>query len=127
MNCADSDDPRRHHPRAAVQWRAKYPLFGAPLALGMLGCSVWQAKHDPYPVGPATGAPTILVVGTKGDPATPFESTPKLADMLGTGQVVAWDGEGHTAYPTTKCIRDAVENYFIDLKIPPKGLTCPAQ
>ena len=47
--------------------------------------------------------------------------------MLGTGQVVTWDGEGHTAYPTTKCIRDAVENYFIDLKIPPKGLTCPAQ
>jgi len=93
----------------------------------MLGCSVWQAKHDPYPVGKADGAPTILVVGTKGDPATPFESTAKLADMLGTGQVVAWDGEGHTAYPSTKCIRDAVENYFINLTIPPKGLTCPPQ
>jgi len=129
VNCADSDKyPTVDQIRTLQsQWRAKYPLFGAPLAMGLLGCAVWQAKHDPYPVGPAKGAPTILVVGTKGDPATPFESTAKLADMLGTGQVVAWDGEGHTAYPSTKCIRDAVENYFIDLKIPAKGLTCPPQ
>ena len=129
VNCADSEKyPTVDQIRTLQsQWRAKYPLFGGPLALGMLGCAVWQAKHDPYPVGPATGAPTILVVGTKGDPATPFESTAKLADMLGTGQVVAWDGEGHTAYPSTKCIRDAVENYFIDLTIPQKGLTCPPQ
>jgi pimeloyl-ACP methyl ester carboxylesterase len=129
VNCADSANyPTVDQIRTLQsQWRAKYPLFGGPLAIGMLGCSVWQAKHDPYPVGKADGAPTILVVGTKGDPATPFESTPKLADMLGTGQVVAWDGEGHTAYPSTKCIRDAVENYFISLTIPPKGLTCPPQ
>jgi pimeloyl-ACP methyl ester carboxylesterase len=129
VNCADSDKyPTLDTIRGLQsQWRAKYPLFGAPLALGLVGCAVWQAKHDPYPVGPATGAPTILVVGTKGDPATPFEQTAKLADMLGTGQVVAWDGQGHTAYPTTKCIRDAVENYFIDLTIPAKGLTCPPQ
>jgi pimeloyl-ACP methyl ester carboxylesterase len=129
INCADSDKyPTVETIRSLQsQWRAKYPLFGAPLALGMAGCAVWPAKHDPYPVGPATGAPTILVVGTKGDPATPFESTAKLANMLGTGQVVAWDGEGHTAYPTTQCIRDAVDNYFISLTIPPKGLTCPPQ
>jgi pimeloyl-ACP methyl ester carboxylesterase len=127
INCADSDtNPSLDAIRGLQsQWRAKYPLFGGPLAMGLIGCSVWQAKHDPYPVGPATGSPTILVVGTKGDPATPFESTAKLANMLGTGQVVAWDGEGHTAYPSTQCIRDAVENYFIDLKIPEKGLTCP--
>jgi pimeloyl-ACP methyl ester carboxylesterase len=129
INCTDSDKyPMLDTIRSLQsQWRAKYPMFGAPLALGMVGCSVWPAKHDPYPVGPATGAPTIIVVGTKGDPATPFESTAKLANMLGTGQVVAWDGQGHTAYPSTKCIRDAVENYFIDLTIPAKGLTCPPQ
>ena len=48
-----------------------------------------------------TGAPPIVVVGTTGDPATPYESTAKLADMLGTGQVLTWEGEGHTAYPET--------------------------
>lgn len=128
VNCADSDDyPQVGQIRALQsQWRARYPLFGAPLALGLLGCSLWPAKQDPYPVGPATGAPTILVVGTKGDPATPYESTAKLAGMLGTGQVLTWDGHGHTAYPETACIRNAVERYLINLKLPEKGLVCPA-
>ena len=66
-----------------------------------------------------------MVVGTKGDPATPYESTAKLANMLGTGTVVTWQGEGHTAYPETPCIRNAVDAYFINLTVPAKGLTCP--
>jgi pimeloyl-ACP methyl ester carboxylesterase len=129
VNCVDSDQyPTVEQVRALQsQWRAKYPLFGAPLAVGLATCAVWPAKKDPYPVGPATGAPPIVVVGTKGDPATPYESTPKLADMLGTGTVVTWEGEGHTAYPETTCIRTAIDSYFIDLKVPAKGLTCPAK
>jgi hypothetical protein len=129
VNCADSDE----YPSVArirvlqTEWRDKYPLFGAPLALGLLNCSLWLGKRDPYPVGPATGSPPIVVVGTTGDPATPYESTAKLAGLLGTGTVVTWNGEGHTAYPETRCIRNAVDAYFIDLKIPAKGLTCPAR
>jgi hypothetical protein len=87
---------------------------------------VWPAKKDPYPAGKAEGAPPILVVGTTGDPATPYESTMKLADMLGVGQVLTWEGEGHTAYPETTCIRRAVDNYLIDLTMPAQGLRCPA-
>jgi len=96
-------------------------------AVGLLTCSVWPAKKDPYPVGPATGAPPIVVVGTTGDPATPYESTAKLATLLGTGTVVTWEGEGHTAYPETACIRNAVEKYLIDNEKPATGLTCPAR
>jgi len=66
-------------------------------------------------------------VGTKGDPATPYESTPELAQLLGTGTVVTWEGEGHTAYPSTSCIRNAVDAYLIDLKVPARNLTCPAR
>jgi pimeloyl-ACP methyl ester carboxylesterase len=127
VNCADAESPSIDEIRSLQsQWRTKYPLFGAPLAIGLLNCSVWPAKKDPYPVGPAKGAPPILVVGTTGDPATPYESTMKLADMLGVGQVLTWEGEGHTAYPTTTCIRRAVDNYLIDLTLPAKGLRCPA-
>jgi TAP-like protein len=128
VNCVDSASyPTIEQVRTLQsQWRTKYPLFGAPLAIGLATCSVWPAKKDPYPVGPAVGAPPIVVVGTKGDPATPYESTAKLADMLGTGTVLTWDGEGHTAYPETSCIRNAVDGYFINLNVPAKGLTCPA-
>ncbi|MDT5026366.1 MAG: hypothetical protein QOE61_2792 [Micromonosporaceae bacterium] len=128
VNCADSATvPTVEEVRQLqASWRTKYPLFGAPLATGLITCAVWPAKHDPYPVGPAVGAPPIVVVGTKGDPATPYDSTAKLANMLGTGTVVTWDGEGHTAYPETPCIRDAIDGYFINLTVPAKGLTCPA-
>jgi pimeloyl-ACP methyl ester carboxylesterase len=109
------------------QWRAKYPLFGAPLALSMLPCAFWPVHKDPYPTGPATGAPPIMVVGTTGDPATPYENTADLATMLGTGRVLTWKGEGHTAYPSTPCVTNAVDAYLIDLRLPAAGQVCPAR
>jgi hypothetical protein len=102
-------------------------LFGAPLAMGLLPCTYWPAKRDPYPAGAATGSPPILVVGTTGDPATPYENTAQLASMLGTGQVLTWEGEGHTAYPNTPCITKAVDGYLIGLTVPQDGLRCPAR
>src|SRR5262249_32541134 len=119
VNCVDGTYPSTSEIRTLQsQWRTKYPLFGAALATGLLGCSVWPAKKDPSPTGKAAGAPPIVVVGPPGDPATPYESTAKLATMLGTGTVLTWQGEGHTAYPSTACIRDNVEGYFINLKVP---------
>jgi pimeloyl-ACP methyl ester carboxylesterase len=129
VNCADaSTRPSVAEIRQLQdQWRTKYPLFGGPFAVGMLVCAAgeWPGGQDPYPTGKAAGAPPIVVVGTKGDPATPFGQTAKLADMLGVGHVIAWDGEGHTAYPQTKCITDAVNAYLVDLTVPATGLDCP--
>ena len=87
----------------------------------------WPTERDPYPTGEAAGAPPILVVGTTGDPATPYENTQRLATMLGTGEVLTWEGEGHTAYPNTACITGAVDAYLIDLTVPRDGLRCPAR
>jgi pimeloyl-ACP methyl ester carboxylesterase len=127
VNCTDDGNtPPVDKLRALqAQWRQKYPLFGASTALDLV-CAQWPGKRDPYPAGAAKGAPPIVVVGTTGDPATPYEQTPKLADMLGVGVVLTWQGEGHTAYPQTRCITDAVNRYLIDLTVPAKGTTCPA-
>jgi pimeloyl-ACP methyl ester carboxylesterase len=128
VNCADDDtdltvtEVRQYQ----EQWRDEYPMFGGPVAMGMLGCVLWPGGSDPFPVGPAEGAPPILVVGTLGDPATPYESTARLAELLGTGMVLTWEGEGHTAYPETSCINDAVGAYLIDLTVPDEGTSCPA-
>jgi pimeloyl-ACP methyl ester carboxylesterase len=129
VNCADTAGaPTVERIRQLqAEWRTKYPLFGAPLAMGMLPCTFWPGARDPYPAGPATGSPPIVVVGTTGDPATPYENTAELAKMLGTGHVLTWEGEGHTAYPSTKCIVDAVDRYLIDLLVPQEGLRCPPQ
>jgi hypothetical protein len=47
--------------------------------------------------------------------------------MLGVGHVLTWEGEGHTAYPSTSCIVKAVDSYLIDLTVPKEGLHCPAK
>jgi pimeloyl-ACP methyl ester carboxylesterase len=127
VNCADTDDAPNLDKVRQLQtdWRKKYPMFGAPLAIGMLPCTFWQGTKDPYPAGQAVGAPPIVVVGTTGDPATPYENTAELASMLGTGHVLTWEGEGHTAYANTTCIAKAVDGYLIDLTVPKEGLRCP--
>ncbi|MCW2612935.1 MAG: hypothetical protein QOC93_3758 [Actinomycetota bacterium] len=129
ITCADEATPPTVSEvrRLQGEWRTRYPLFGAPLATSLLTCAVWPSTRDPYPTGPARGAPPILVVGTTGDPATPYENTPKLASMLGTGIVLTWQGEGHTAYPQTACVSRAVDAYLLELKVPAAGLSCPAR
>nr|WP_205809085.1 alpha/beta hydrolase [Micromonospora sp. HNM0581] len=129
INCADEEQrPGLDRIRELqAQWRTQYPLFGAPLASGLVSCTEWPGGSDPYPTGRAEGAPPILVVGTTGDPATPYEQTPALAEMLGVGRVLTWEGEGHTAYPQTTCITEAVDAYLIDLTVPAEGERCPAR
>jgi len=129
INCADSDVKLTVEQvrDLQAQWRERYPLFGGPLATSLLTCGLWPGQRDPYPTGPANGAPPILVVGTTGDPATPYEQTPRLAEMLGVGVVLTWEGEGHTAYPHTRCITEVVNAYLVDLKTPAHGHTCPAR
>ncbi len=129
VNCADQKTvPDVDQVRSLQgQWRSSIPLFGAPLAVGMLTCAVWPGGHDPYPTGPATGSPPILVVGTTGDPATPYAQAPALANMLGVGRLLTWEGEGHTAYPQTSCVTQAVDAYLLNLTVPPEGKRCPPQ
>jgi len=129
VNCVDGQSPPdvAEIRRLQTQWRRDYPMFGAALAVGMLTCAYWPGGRDPYPAGPAAGSPPILVVGTTGDPATPYEQAPRLAETLGVGVVLTWEGEGHTAYPQTSCVTEAVNAYLIDLAVPSDGLRCPAR
>jgi pimeloyl-ACP methyl ester carboxylesterase len=126
VNCTDDDHPSTVEQARQLQgeWRTRYPLFGTSSALNLI-CAQWPGKHDPYPAGPATGSAPVLVVGTKGDPATPYEQAGALARMLGVGTVLTWDGQGHTAYPQTRCVTDAVDRYLVDLKVPDPTLVCP--
>lgn len=129
VNCADTDAAVKPEEARRLQgeWRQKYPIFGPSMATGLLSCTWWPQPRDPYPAGAAKGAPAIVVVGTTGDPATPYENTARLASMLGVGHVMTWEGEGHTAYPETPCVVNAVDAYLIDLVVPREGLRCPAK
>jgi len=129
INCADTQQKYSESEirKLAVDWGQKYPLFGAGSAVGLYNCSVWKAHRTPLPKRDAAGSPPILVVGNTGDPVTPEAGAEHMAKDLQHGDLLVWQGEGHTAYPKTPCITNAVDNYLINLAPPMDGLTCPAQ
>ena len=94
---------------------------------GYLGCSGW-----PYPVAKrpsdysAKGSNPILVVGTKGDPATPYDQAVSLSEsVLANGHLITYNGEGHTAYGgVSQCVNNAVDDYFFKNVVPTEDPDC---
>ena len=73
----------------------------------------------------AAGAAPILVVGTTGDPATPYEWSESLAEQLESGILISRDGDGHTAYNSgNECVDTAIEDYLVDGFAPDGDLSC---
>jgi hypothetical protein len=102
------------------------PVFGEVFAWGLLGCPDWPVRtSDPIPRIDAPGAPPILVVGTTGDPATPYESAVALADQLESGVLVTRVGEGHTGFGRgNQCVDRAVNDFYAENAVPDDGLRC---
>jgi pimeloyl-ACP methyl ester carboxylesterase len=108
----------------ATDWIKRYSIFGANAAASLYTCHAWPKSGHPVPPASAPGAPPILVLGTVHDPATPYAASGVLAKALGSGVVLSWDGEGHTAYPKTRCITAKVDSYLVTAKVP-AGNSCP--
>ncbi|BDZ45773.1 alpha/beta hydrolase [Naasia aerilata] len=71
------------------------------------------------------GAAPILVVGTTGDPATPYQWAQALSDQLESGVLLTYVGEGHIAYDEgDPCVVDTVDDYLTDGTVPKDGLVC---
>jgi hypothetical protein len=110
----------------AKRLEQKAPTVGEFFAYGGLTCAHW-----PYPAVSqdfdihAKGAPPIVVIGTTGDPATPYAWAQALSSTLDSAVLVTWHGEGHTAYGrSNSCVADAVESYLVDANVPQDGLMC---
>lgn len=102
------------------------PIIGPYFGFGDLACVNWPYQGDRERVElHAAGADPILVIGTTGDPATPYEWAVRLADQLESGVLVSYEGEGHTAYnKSNQCVNDAVESYLIDGTVPASDPKC---
>jgi hypothetical protein len=70
------------------------------------------------------GAPPIIVVGTLGDPATPYAWAKSLATELQSGRLLTYEGDGHTAYGSSDCIDHAVNEYLLTRTEPATGTRC---
>jgi pimeloyl-ACP methyl ester carboxylesterase len=128
INCLDyahDSDVASMRQRAAELAEAA-PIIGPYFGYGDVGCASWPvpAEGTREPIS-AEGAAPILVVGTTGDPATPYDDAVSLAEQLDSGVLVTYDGEGHTAYrKSNACVDQVVEAYFLDGRVPESDPKC---
>ena len=117
VNCLDRPDRASTEQTVvlASEWKKVAPNFGEYLAWSNIGCSYWHAEATGVPKEiTAPGTPTILVVGTVNDPATPYAWSQGLAAQLSKGVLLTLDGDGHTAYyQGSKCIDKVVDNFYL--------------
>ncbi|TIH33664.1 alpha/beta hydrolase [Subtercola vilae] len=104
---------------------AASPTFGPWWTYGDIGCAAWPvpATRTPAPISDV-GAPTILVVGTTDDPATPYTDAQSVAKQLTGSQLITYVGEGHTAYGTSSCVHKIVDDYFLTGTAPTSDPRC---
>ncbi|MFF4833835.1 alpha/beta hydrolase [Streptomyces sp. NPDC001315] len=72
--------------------------------------------------------PKMLLVGTRGDPATPYRWTLETAKRLGPSAVVLDNrGEGHTGYASSKCVHGKVDAFLLYGSLPASGSSCGSE
>src|SRR5262249_1488435 len=69
-------------------------------------CAAWPVHPVPAPSLHAQGAPAILVIGTRNDPATPFPWAQELARRLKPGVLLSAPGYSHTSFATARAASD---------------------
>jgi pimeloyl-ACP methyl ester carboxylesterase len=129
VNCLDSRS--RADAKSLASQNAKVlkasPTLGRYWQNGALGCADW-----PYPVVKkpknisAKGSEQILVVGTTGDPATPYSQAVNLAhNVLDDARLLTYVGEGHTAYGrSNSCVEKAVDDYLLRKVVTTEDIRC---
>ncbi|AXH97154.1 alpha/beta hydrolase [Ornithinimicrobium avium] len=128
VNCLDrpaDEGPDLDSAAVEEQFEAASPTWGRYLA-GDGACEYWPVHAEQTLQDySAQGAAPIVVIGTTRDPATPYEWAEALADILDSGVLISYDGDGHTAYGRSNdCVDDAVDAYLLEGTVPQDGLRC---
>ncbi|HVA75065.1 MAG TPA: alpha/beta hydrolase [Acidimicrobiales bacterium] len=126
VNCLDAAAPSISAIQAAApKAESMAPVFGLQNLYSEATCSVWPVPATGR-VGPlhANGSAPIVVVGSTGDPITPYQWAQALAGELENGVLLTRVGDGHTGYRSSSCIRAAADSYLINLTVPPAGTRC---
>ncbi len=87
-------------------------------------CAAFPSSDDPSVTITGVGAGPIVVCGTTGDPATPFEGTRRMASALEDGRLVVVAADQHTCYGITDCADDIIDHYLVDLDPPADETNC---
>lgn len=125
------DDPPVTDPTTQLEAMRRYkqaaPFLdnGRPAVAQGDACTVWPVPPTGKPHNiQVSGLPSVLVVSTTDDPATPYQAGVNLAKAL-HGSLLTFDGTQHTAFlQGISCVDKYGTAYLTDLRLPPAGTRC---
>ncbi|MFJ4732136.1 alpha/beta hydrolase [Streptomyces sp. NPDC088770] len=134
VNCAD--DPDRPGAarltadlgRLSAEYRRASPVFGRARLNELLMC-YGRPKGTDFIREKVKNVDTarMLLVGTRGDPATPYRWTLETARRLGSSAVVLDNrADGHTGYLSSRCVHRKVNDFLLYGTPPADGSSCGA-
>lgn len=133
IRCDDRHDPLMSFSDFQTmysQYSQEFPIFGAFLASSPLGCDPRLPSPPPAEqVGDihVSAAPPILIVGTTGDPATPYAGAIDLQARLTGSRVLTLVSTEHAGYGKgIACIDQPVDRYLLTRVLPRVGQRCKA-
>jgi pimeloyl-ACP methyl ester carboxylesterase len=115
IDCLDVDEPRTvaQIRSDAKSFAEQAPLFGPYLAYGGLTCKYFGPSQE-VAIAPFQTSNPIVVIGTTGDPATPYEWAQGLHKLLTNSLLISLTGEGHTGQGQgNACVDDEVDAYYL--------------
>jgi pimeloyl-ACP methyl ester carboxylesterase len=125
IDCLDFAD-NRSVARMKVDAQAfakQAPLFGPYLAYGGLVCQYFETPNASEVVSTKTANP-IVIIGTTGDPATPYKWAQGLNKILTNSVLISLTGDGHTGQGQgSGCVDGQVDDFYIN-RAEPTFLIC---
>ena len=115
IDCLDFRDSRsiKEMKIDALTFTKQAPLFGPYLAYSGLGCKYFDAAAA-IKITPSKTANSIVIIGTTGDPATPYQWAQGLHKILTNSVLISLTGDGHTGQGQgNKCVDESVDRYLM--------------
>lgn len=130
ITCASgiSSTPPADAEAAAEQLRTEAPRFGADATAESFeeddSCTELTGAVEPFVID-YRGTGPVVVVGGLNDPATPYRWSEKMVAAMGPSAVlVTYDGAGHTALGSSRCVTAIAGSLFAEASPPEPGITC---
>jgi pimeloyl-ACP methyl ester carboxylesterase len=131
INCVDRPAAKKQPTDAQVLadvalFQQQLPPWGGGWAVPTCVGMPKPAKRDKLGDLTVTAAPPILVVGTTGDPATPYAGAEATVKKITGSALLSYDATEHTGYGSGRsgCVDDNVDRYLVDLAPPAPGTHC---
>ncbi|MGW5129159.1 alpha/beta hydrolase [Streptomyces sp. NPDC004069] len=134
VNCADDPDRPgaarlvKDLGRLSTAYEQASPVFGRARLSELLMC-YGRPRGTDFIREKVKNVDTasMLLVGTRGDPATPYRWTLETARRLGPSAVVLDNrADGHTGYLSSRCVHKKVNDFLLYGSLPADGSSCGA-